>query len=133
MPGRQEHGWFGSGTCEGAGSTTGGYIYRMPAQWWLSPVPEFLSKPPGGLIPRPPFEDFPTDPAKPPGPGWLWQGKPSSRPGDIDGNWYNPETRETLRPDMDHPPPLGRHWDYREPGRGRWWRWYPDGAMEPKA
>ena len=44
---------------------------------------------------------------------------------------YNPETGESLRPDLNHSDPIGPHWDYRDPD-GKWWRIFPDGGMEAK-
>jgi RHS repeat-associated protein len=63
--------------------------------------------------------------------GFEWRGKPGSKPGSKDGNWYNPKTGETLRPDLDHPFPIGPHWDYKDPS-GNWWRIFEDGRMLPK-
>jgi RHS repeat-associated protein len=73
---------------------------------------------------------YPSDPTTPPGQGWIWQGRPGSTPGSKQGNWWNPGTKESLRPDLnnpDHDP----HWDYKDPN-GQWHRWYPDGRIEPK-
>ncbi len=64
-------------------------------------------------------------------PGFEWKGKSGSTPGSKDGNWHNPKTGETLRPDLDHPKPIGPHWDYRG-ADGKWWRIFPDGRMEAK-
>jgi RHS repeat-associated protein len=76
-------------------------------------------------------QKFPgTDPSKTP-PGFEWRGKPGSAPGSKEGNFYNPKTGESFRPDLNHPDPVGPHWDYRDPG-GKWWRIKPDGTMEPK-
>lgn len=58
---------------------------------------------------------YPIDPTKPPGQGWQWRGRPGSVPGSKDGSWYNPGTKESLRPDLDHGPPHGEHWDYKDP------------------
>lgn len=77
---------------------------------------------------QPEFPGF--DPTKPP-PGFEWRGKPGSVPGSKDGNFYNSETGESLRPDLDHPEPIGPHWDYRDPNE-KWWRIKPDGSAEPK-
>jgi len=33
-------------------------------------------------------------------------------PGGPRGGWYNPEKNWTLHPDMDHPEPIGPHWDW---------------------
>jgi len=79
-------------------------------------------------IPLPPLEEFPTDPTIPPGAGWEWKG--NGTPG-TQGNWVNQETGEKLNPDMDHPPPIGPHYDYTDP-EGNQYRWFPDGTMAPK-
>jgi RHS repeat-associated protein len=74
--------------------------------------------------------DFPypgADPTARPGPDYEWRGKPGSQPGDKEGSWYNPKTGESLRPDVDHPPPIGPHWDYKDKD-GDWWRKFPDGS-----
>ncbi len=63
--------------------------------------------------------------------GFEWRGKPGSTPGAQDGNWYNPNTGESLHPDLYHPDPIGPHWDYRD-SSGKWWRLYPDGSRSPK-
>jgi len=68
------------------------------------------------------------DPAAKPGRDYEWKGKPGSKPGDKDGNWYNPKTGQSLRPDTDHKPPVGPHWDYKDPD-GDWWRMFPNGDM----
>jgi hypothetical protein len=70
------------------------------------------------------------DPSKAPK-GFEWRGKPGSKPGSKDGNWYNPKTGESLRPDLEHPKPIGPHWDYRDPS-GNWWRIFPNGSKVPK-
>jgi RHS repeat-associated protein len=85
----------------------------------------------GDTSPTPPSEQYPTDPTQPPGPGYEWRGQPGSVPGDPNGNWYNPNTGESLRPDLSHPDPIGPHWDYRAPD-GQWYRWYPNGQVIPK-
>lgn len=96
------------------------------AQVWLP----LLEEPPE--IIRPPLESFPSDPSRAPGPGFQWRGKPGSTAGDRNGNWYNPETGETLRPDVGHSEPHGPHYDYKAPD-GRWYRWFPNGSLAPKA
>ncbi len=50
------------------------------------------------------------DPGACPGPGWEWKGKDPA--GGKRGNYTNPETGESLHPDLDHEPPIGPHWDY---------------------
>lgn len=75
--------------------------------------------------------DFPgNNPSKVPT-DYEWRGKPGSTPGSKDGNYYNPSTKESLRPDLNHPDPIGPHWDYRDPS-GTWWRIFPNGRKEPK-
>jgi RHS repeat-associated protein len=66
------------------------------------------------------------DPAKSPGPDWEWRG-PKDK-----GSWYNPKTGESLHPDLDHPDPIGPHYDYRAPG-GDFYRWYRNGDMVLKS
>jgi hypothetical protein len=94
---------------------------------------EFL--PPDFMLEEPPLEapwgEFPWNAAKPPAPGFEWKGAPGSAPGDGNGNWFNPKTGESLRPDLGHEPPQGPHWDYKAPG-GKWYRWLPDGTLAPK-
>jgi RHS repeat-associated protein len=105
------------------------YDYYPPtierAQWFLFEEPPIT-------IPEPPLEEFPTDPASPPAPGYEWRGAPGSNPGDPNGNWYNPNTGETLRPDVNHKPPIGPHYDYKAPDKN-WYRWFHNGTMSPKA
>jgi RHS repeat-associated protein len=50
--------------------------------------------------------DF-NNPSKSPGPDWERRGR----------NWFNPKTGESLSPDLDHGPPFGPHWDWKN-GRG---------------
>jgi RHS repeat-associated protein len=65
------------------------------------------------------------DPSVSPGEGWEWRG-PAGK-----GSWYNPQTGESLHPDLEHPDPIGPHWDYRDPnGKDR--RIFPDGTSGPK-
>jgi hypothetical protein len=65
------------------------------------------------------------DPSQSPGEGWEWRGPPDK------GSWYNPATRETLHPDLDHPEPIGPHFDYRDPDRN-FFRIFRDGTVVPK-
>jgi hypothetical protein len=69
------------------------------------------------------------DPRAAPGPGWEWRG--SAPPGSEQGAWYNPTTRETLHPDLDHPGPIGPHYDWRSPD-GYFYRIFPDGRIVPR-
>jgi RHS repeat-associated protein len=70
------------------------------------------------------------DPTQPPGEGWEWKG--NGPEGSSEGSWVNPETGEKLYPDLNHPEPLGPHYDYTAPD-GSQYRIYPDGRIEPKA
>jgi RHS repeat-associated protein len=88
-----------------------------------------LQKPP--TVIRPPLPNYPTDPKLPPASGWEWRGP--GLPGSPEGRWFNPITRESLRPDLQHPKPIGPHWDYRAPNRGDHYRWFPDGTLKPKS
>jgi hypothetical protein len=65
------------------------------------------------------------NPGESPGPGWEWRG-----PADK-GSWYNPETGESLHPDLEHPEPIGPHYDYRAPD-GQFYRIFRDGTVVPK-
>ena len=47
------------------------------------------------------------------------------------GNWYNPDTGESLHNDMGHPDPIGPHWDYIDT-LGNHFRISPDGTITPK-
>ena len=58
------------------------------------------------------------DPTKAPE-GTEWRG--SGEQGSKQGNYYNPKTGESWHPDLDHPEPIGPHWDYRD-SNGTWWR-----------
>jgi RHS repeat-associated protein len=72
---------------------------------------------------------FQSDPTEPPGPDWEWRGKDPV--GGDQGSWYNPNTDESFHPDLDHPDPIGPHYDYTDP-EGNQWRLFPDGTTLPK-
>jgi RHS repeat-associated protein len=63
----------------------------------------------------PPYDgkELGTDPTASPGKEFEWKGK--GKPGSKQGSWYNPNTGESLHPDLDHPPPIKPHWDYEGP------------------
>jgi len=82
----------------------------------------------GAVAPKGP--SLGNDPTKAP-PGTERHGQPGSAPGSELGNYYNPTTGESYRPDLSHPDPIGPHWDYRAPD-GRWYRIFPDGTKQPK-
>ena len=78
-----------------------------------------------------PPPDFPgTDPSAAP-PGTQWRGAPGSVPGGSSGNYFNPATGESFHPDLNHPPPIGPHWDWRAPD-GSWWRIFRNESALPK-
>jgi RHS repeat-associated protein len=70
------------------------------------------------------------NPVAPPGEGWEWHGNPDAPVGSDQGAWVNPETGETLHPDLGHGEPIGPHYDYTAPD-GSQYRIYPDGRIEP--
>lgn len=47
-----------------------------------------------------------TDPSKKPDTGFEWRGGKK-------GQWHNPQTGESLRPDFNHPGNMKPHWDYQ--------------------
>lgn len=72
--------------------------------------------------------DYPGDnPSECSGEGYEWRG--NGDPSSGEGNWYNPETGETLHPDLGHEEPYGPHWDYKSPNSGKCYRIFPDGSF----
>lgn len=69
------------------------------------------------------------DPKKSPGKGWEWRGRGPK--GSQQGSWYNPKTGESLHPDLNHPGPIGPHYDWKAPD-GKTYRVFPDGRVESK-
>jgi len=67
---------------------------------------------------------------KAPGPDYEWRGQEPI--GGGKGNWYNPETGESMHPDLEHGEPIGPHWDYRN-FDGDWFRIFPDDTFSPKS
>ncbi|MBI1923434.1 hypothetical protein HYR99_04200 [Candidatus Poribacteria bacterium] len=72
---------------------------------------------------------IPKTPTEPPGSGWEWRGKGTPESGK--GSWYNPKTGESLHPDLNHPNPIGPHYNYIA-SDGAQWRIFPDGGRDPK-
>jgi len=70
-----------------------------------------------------------TDPSQPPGPDWEWRPK-ENPPGGV-GSWYNSEEDESLYPNLEHPPGIDPHYDYKD-SDGKKWRVFEDGRKEPK-
>ena len=50
------------------------------------------------------------DPTVSPGDGFEWRGKPPA--GGKYGAWFNSSTGDSLHPDLNHPEPIGPHWDW---------------------
>ena len=98
---------------------------------FLHPRPKTAAPPatakPLPICNKPAFPGF--DPTKAPGKDWEWRGKPPV--GGPKGGWYNPDTGESLHPDLAHPDPIPPHWDYIDPS-GNGWRLFPDGTATPK-
>lgn len=69
------------------------------------------------------------NPAEAPGGSWEWRG--TGEAGSSKGSWYNPNTGESLHPDLEHPEPIGPHYDWKAPN-GTTYRVYPDGTVTPK-
>jgi RHS repeat-associated protein len=69
------------------------------------------------------------NPSESPGEGWEWKG--NGPEGSSEGSWVNPDSGEKLYPDLDHPGPIGPHYDFTAPD-GSQYRIYPDGRIEPK-
>lgn len=69
------------------------------------------------------------NPSKRPAPGFEWRGAGDPSSGKC--NWYNPSTKEMLHPDLNHPAPIGPHWDYTDKF-GVEYRIMPYGSKVPK-
>lgn len=82
----------------------------------------------------PPYDwsDLGTDPAERPDSDFEWKG--NGEPGSGRGSWVKGqgETREILYPDLNHPPPIGPHWDYESHDFPEGVRIFPDGTWSPK-
>ena len=71
------------------------------------------------------------DPTKKPDDDYEWKGEKPE--GGKKGTWANDKTGEQLHPDLDHPKPVGPHWDYTDGSKPKkWWRIFPDGTILPK-
>ncbi|MEN6082868.1 RHS repeat-associated core domain-containing protein [Chromobacterium piscinae] len=83
--------------------------------------------------PKPPKVNW-DDPSKPPvgddGKPWPWRGPDA--PGGARGGYVNPNNPgQSVHPDLDHPEPIGPHWDFTDRGNGQW-RIFPNGNVTPK-
>ena len=61
--------------------------------------------------------------------GFEWRGR--GVPGSKEGNYIKPGSKEYWHPDLEHPAPIGSHWDYRDTSGGLW-RVFADGRIEGK-
>jgi RHS repeat-associated protein len=99
--------------------------------WLLSALEEDSAESSGDeAMPCPSAPPNFEDATQPPGPGWEWKG--NGPPGSGEGSWYNPDTKESLYPDLEHPDPYGPHYDYLPRRHAPGSRVYPDGTIEPK-
>ena len=79
------------------------------------------------IIPDFDFDDPTKPPVGPDGAEWPWvEGK---KPGT--GGFKNPNGPESLSPDVNHPDPIGPHWDYND-RKSDGYRIFPDGTIAPK-
>jgi len=117
---------FGEFQNEPQSETEGDVNLAMGVRPRVGPPPStIMVRPP--IIPRPSVP-FPRGIGRP-GPDFQWRG--NGPPGSPQGSWYNPKTGEVLRPDLQHPRPIGPHHDYRAPD-GTWYRWFGPGNLQPK-
>ena len=109
---RTQH--FTSGTASGCG----GCEYEF--------VSGFANAPSSGMYATDPSKLGPLgrNPGKVPD-GYDWKGKPNSIPGSKDGSYVHPDGSR-LRPDLDHPGPIGPHWDHWPSKNGPKTRLDPD-------
>lgn len=84
---------------------------------------------------KPPYtwDDLGIDPSVCPDDGFVWKG--SEQPEAGKGNWVRGEkpNQEKLNPDLNHPDPVGPHWDYHSPQFPKGVRIKPDGTWEHKS
>ena len=89
-----------------------------PVPFDLLAIPQKTTKP----VVTPNIEYPGNDGSKSPGKDYEWKGKPPV--GGDKGSWVNKNTGEQLHPDLDHPSPVGPHWDYTDIYKVKW-RIYP--------
>lgn len=75
----------------------------------------------------PPFPGYEN---KAPGKDFEWRGNPDIKK-NI-GNWFNKKTGESFHWDMDHPDPIGPHWDYFRRDIDNEYRIFPDNTWSKK-
>ena len=89
-------------------------------------VKPILAKPTGPL--KPPDVTYPGDDPTVAPEGYEWKGKGPQ--GSKDGNYARPDPKTSWHPDLNHDPPIGPHWDFKDPS-GQWWRIFKDGTKVP--
>ncbi len=108
---------------------------RFPGSTILSDepiLPRPLIEPKPGFPDRPLPSDLPQLPkegSQCPGDGWKWRGPDA--PGGSRGAWYNAEKDWSLHPDLDHPEPIGPHYDWVDE-KGNQYRLTPQVPFDPK-
>ena len=86
-------------------------------------------RPPAVILPP-----IPTDPTKPPGPGWVWQGP--DQPGGPKGGWKGPDGGSLHSGPNPHKH-IGPHWDYTDQCGNKYRydpktdTWHPDKNNNP--
>ncbi|KAG9591451.1 hypothetical protein KCV01_g11476, partial [Aureobasidium melanogenum] len=109
-------------------------MLRFPVSTLLSDepiLPRPLISPKPGFPERPLPDNFPPlpkDGSQCPGDGWEWRGPDA--PGGPRGGWYNPEQKWTLHPDLEHPEPIGPHWDWVDENKSQY-RLTPQQPFDP--
>jgi RHS repeat-associated protein len=101
--------------CSSGGESNGNTPQVQPQSAPKTHVPPTSDDLPWAQSPEPPF------------PGWVWNGEGPA--GSPQGAWENPETGETLHPDLVHNEPRGPHWTYQDE-HGRRSDIFPDGRIE---
>jgi|JI9StandDraft_1071089.scaffolds.fasta_scaffold52264_3 RHS repeat-associated protein len=108
--------WGSYALVAGGGAALGYAGYKLYEMWQEQKAPPYKGT------------DLGADPTVCPIEGFKWRGL--GQPGSKKGGWYNDQTEESLRPDLEHPGDIAPHWDYKGPG-GRA-RIYIDGSFEWK-
>jgi len=109
-------------------------LFRFPPSTFLSDepiIPRPLIEPKPGFPERPLPDNFPKLPKDGktcPGEGWKWKGPDD--PGGPRGAWYNPKERWSLHPDLEHPEPVGPHWDWVDENKNQY-RLTPQAPIDP--
>lgn len=62
--------------------------------------------------------------------GFEWRGNGTPESGN--GGYYNPTTKQTLSPDLNHSEPIGPHWDYIPYKNRRGYRIFSNNSFEIK-